>query len=254
MILNYIESGAGSPLVLLHGLFGAARNLGVLTRALAPFYRVIAMDLRNHGDSPHDPQMDYTVMAQDVVETMAHLGVSRARLCGHSMGGKTAMMLALAKPDMVDHLVVMDMAPVPYQHSYDDLAKAMLEIPLSAHLKRAEAEQVLARVVKEPPMRAFLLNNLVLGDQPHWRIGLREISLNMRNMFAWNDPPGMSTYNGPTLFLCGAKSDYVTPAVEPSIKQRFPHAQIEYVADASHWLHADKPEVVITALREFFAS
>lgn len=254
MILNTIEAGAGSPLVLLHGLFGTARNLGVLTRALAPSYRVIAMDLRNHGDSPHDPEMDYGVMARDVAETMAHLGVARARLCGHSMGGKTAMMLALARPDMVDHLAVMDIAPIPYQHSYDDLTRAMLDIPLSPRLTRAEAEQSLARAVKEAPMRAFLLNNLVLGDQPHWRVGLHEISMNMPNMFRWDDPPGTSAYKGPVLFLCGAKSDYVTPAAEPAIKQRFPHAKVEYIADAAHWLHADKPENVVTALREFFAS
>lgn len=254
MILNFNEAGTGQPLVLLHGLFGAARNLGVLTRALASSYRVIAMDLRNHGGSPHDQHMDYALMAQDVADTLAHLGISKTRLCGHSMGGKTAMMLALTRPDMIDHLAIMDIAPVSYAHTHKDLALAMLRIPLTPQLTRADAEQALAEVVKEAPMRAFLLNNLALGEQPHWRLGLDEISAAMPNLFCWDDPPAMSAYLGPVLFLCGAKSDYVTSAYEPAIKARFPRAEVEYIADAAHWLHADKPEIVISALREFFAS
>ena len=252
MILNVTEAGAGAPLVLLHGLFGTARNLGVLTRALSPSYHVIALDMRNHGDSPHDPRMDYNMLAQDVAETLAHLGLTRVRLCGHSMGGKTAMMLALTRPELVSHLAIMDIAPVAYAHHYSDFTKAMLEIPLSAQLTRAEAEQILAGTVKEAPMRAFLLNNLVLGPQPRWRVGLHEIDANMANLFRWDDPPGATPYTDPTLFLCGAASDYVTPASEPAIRQRFPLARIEYIAGAAHWLHADKPEQVITALREFF--
>lgn len=254
MILNVTEAGEGAPLVLLHGLFGAARNLGVLTRALAPAYRVLALDLRNHGESPHESRMDYAVMAQDVAETLAHLGLLHVRLCGHSMGGKTAMMLALAQPELISHLVVMDIAPVNYQHNYTDFTKAMLAVPLSAHLTRAEAEQALASVVKDAPMRAFLLNNLVLGEQPYWRVGLHEIDANMANLFRWDDPPHATPYKGRTLFLCGARSDYVNEAAKPAIMQRFPQARIEYVADAAHWLHADKPRQVIAALQEFFAS
>lgn len=254
MILNFTEAGAGAPLVLLHGLFGAARNLGVLTRSLSSSYRVIALDLRNHGDSPHSPEMDYALMAQDVAQTLDHLGLSCVRLCGHSMGGKTAMMLALARPELVSHLAVLDIAPVNYQHDYSNLAQAMLGIELSPHLTRAEAEQALAGVVKEAPMRAFLLNNLVLGAQPYWRVGLTEINANMANLFRWDDPSGKQPYDGPALFLCGARSSYVTPEAHRDIIQRFPKAKIEFVADASHWLHADKPERVIAALREFFAS
>lgn len=254
MILNFIEAGAGAPLVLLHGLFGSARNLGLLTRALSPSCRVIALDLRNHGESQHDANMDYGLMAQDVAETLTHLGLPRVRLCGHSMGGKTAMMLALARPEMVERLAVMDIAPVSYEHNYTDLTKAMLEIPLSATLTRGQADQALAKTVKEAPMRAFLLNNLVLGAQPHWRVALAEINANMANLFRWDDPPGAGVYDGQTLFLCGEKSDYVTASAIPAIEQRFPKAKVEYVADASHWLHADKPERVITALQEFFIS
>ncbi|MBU6448709.1 MAG: alpha/beta fold hydrolase [Rhodospirillales bacterium] len=251
MILNVLDAGEGSPLVLLHGLFGAARNLGILSRALSSSFRVFALDQRNHGESPRGAVMDYAVMAADVVETLAYLGISRARICGHSMGGKTAMMLALTKPELVEKLAVMDIAPVTYRHDHSDLVAAMRAVPLSATLTRGEADKAMAATVKEAPLRAFLLNNLVLGEAPHWRLGLDEISANMANLFRWDDPPGAVPYTGPALFLCGAKSNFVTPAAEPDILQRFPQARIERVEGASHWLHAEKPEQVIAALRDF---
>ena len=251
MILNMLEAGEGPPLVLLHGLFGTARNLGVLSRGLSSSFRVLAFDQRNHGESPHGEAMDYATMAADVAETLAQLGVRRARFCGHSMGGKTAMMLALAKPSLVEKLAVMDIAPVTYGHDYSDLVTAMQAVPLSPALTRGEADKAMAATVKEAPLRAFLLNNLVLGEAPHWRLGLDEISANMANLFRWDDPPGVEPFAGPALFLCGANSHFVKPAAEPEILQRFPQARIERVQGASHWLHAEKPEQVIAALREF---
>ena len=253
MILNMLEAGKGPPLVLLHGLFGAARNLGVLSRGLSSSFRVLAFDQRNHGESPRGAVMDYAAMAADVAETLTQLGVQRARFCGHSMGGKTAMMLALTEPDLVEKLAVMDIAPVTYQHDHSDLVAAMRAVPLSPALTRGEADKAMAATVKEAPLRAFLLNNLVLGAAPHWRLGLDEISANMANLFRWNDPPGAAPYSGPSLFLCGAKSDFVLPSAESAILQRFPQAQIERVQGASHWLHAEKPGEVIAALQDFFA-
>ncbi|MDE1906131.1 MAG: alpha/beta fold hydrolase [Rhodospirillales bacterium] len=251
MILNMLEAGEGPPLVLLHGLFGTARNLGVLSRGLSSSFRVLAFDQRNHGESPHDQAMDYASMAADVAETLARLGVRRARFCGHSMGGKTAMMLALTAPELVEKLAVMDIAPVTYGHDYSDLVAAMQGVPLSPALTRGEADKAMAAIVKEAPLRAFLLNNLVLGETPHWRIGLEEIRANMGHLFSWDDPPGAGPFAGPALFLCGANSHYVTEVSEPEILQRFPQARIERVEGASHWLHAERPEQVIAALRDF---
>src|SRR5690348_4699261 len=116
MILNAIEAGAGPPVILLHGLFGQARNFGSVQRALAPHYRVVAMDMRNHGDSPHAADMRYTTQAEDVRETLDALGIERAAIIGHSMGGKAAMALSLRWPDRVGRLLVSDIAPVPYDH------------------------------------------------------------------------------------------------------------------------------------------
>lgn len=251
MILNTIVNGEGPPVVLLHGLFGAARNLGVIARGLSGAARVIAMDLRNHGDSPHGAVMDFPAMAGDVAETMASLGLAQARVAGHSLGGKTAMALALTRPELVERLAVMDIAPVSYQHDYDDYVVAMQGIPLTPGLTRSAAEAALAPVVEAPPMRAFLLNNLVLGAAPRWRIGLDEIGAAMPHLIRWDDPPGARPYTGPTLFLRGGESHYVRPSADAAIDRLFPHAERETVEGASHWLHADKPQQVIASLKGF---
>jgi pimeloyl-ACP methyl ester carboxylesterase len=252
MILNALIQGEGPPLVLLHGLFGAARNLGVLARGLAGQARVISLDLRNHGESPHGADMDFCSMAADVAESCAALGVKRIKVAGHSLGGKTAMALALTRPELVERLAVLDIAPVTYNHGYDAYVAAMRGIELSPDLTRAAADAALAAVVEAAPMRAFLLNNLVLGEAPHWRLGLPEIAASMAEMMVWADPPGAAPYQGRALFLRGAESDYVTPAATAVIRRLFPRAEEQSIEGASHWLHADKPKQVIAALQEFF--
>jgi pimeloyl-ACP methyl ester carboxylesterase len=251
MILNTSVTGEGPPLVLLHGLFGAGKNLGALARGLAPDARVISMDLRNHGDSPHADAMDFASMAGDVLETCASLGIARARVAGHSLGGKTAMMLALTQPEFVDRLAVLDIAPVAYDHHYDTYVNAMRNMVLTPSTTRHAADAELAKVVSGAPMRAFLLNNLILGENPHWRLALREIGAAMPDLLTWRDPPGPA-YAGPTLFLHGAESDYVGPDAIAPIRRLFPNARLEAVEGASHWLHAEKPQQIIASLKDFF--
>jgi pimeloyl-ACP methyl ester carboxylesterase len=166
MILHAIQSGEGPPVVLLHGLFGAARNFGAVQRALTPRFKVIALDIRNHGDSPHAPDMRYPTLAADVQETLRSLGVERSALVGHSMGGKAAMALALRSPDVVARLLVSDIAPVAYQHDNTAIAAALEAIPLTPGLTRQAADAALAPAVKPPDIRAFLLQNLRFGTTP----------------------------------------------------------------------------------------
>jgi len=251
MILNSIETGVGPPLILLHGLFGAAKNLGVIARGLAGQARVVSLDLRNHGDSPHGAAMDYPAMAEDVAETMAALGLPGALVVGHSMGGKTAMALALRRPALVRKLVVMDIAPVAYSHGYDSYVAAMRALPLTPALTRHEADAALASAVPEAPMRGFLLNNLILGAAPRWRLGLQEIAAAMPALIGWEDPPGAAPYTGPVLFLRGEASDYVRDSAWGEILKRFPGAVEKNIAAAGHWLHAEQPAAVIAALKEF---
>jgi esterase len=249
VILNAIQAGEGPPVVLLHGLFGAARNFGAVQRALAPRFRVIALDMRNHGDSPHAPDMRYPTLAADVRETLQSLGIERAAVVGHSMGGKAAMATALRWPELVGRLLVADIAPVIYQHGNSAIAEAMAAIPLTPSLTRPEADAALAQAVPRADIRAFLLQNLRFGAQPHWRIGLQEINAEIPGLEGWIDIPG--TYPGPALFVTGANSDYVLPEHRPIIRVQFPSARFVAIKNAGHWVHADNPSGFLSVLEAF---
>lgn len=241
MILHATEMGAGPPVALLHGIFGAGRNLGAVQRRLAGRFRTIALDLRNHGDSPHAQDMRYAAMAGDVLETLARMDALPAALIGHSMGGKAAMRAALERPGSLTRLLVADIAPVPYPPGFGGYASAMAALPLTRGLTRAEADAALAPAVPDAGVRAFLLQNLRLGAAPAWRIGLTEIAAGLADIEAWNAPPG-AIYPGPTLFVAGARSDYIRPAARPIIRALFPAARFVTLKDAGHWLHTDNPE------------
>ena len=251
MILNSIEQGEGPPLILLHGLFGTARNLGAVARGLGTQARVFSLDLRNHGESPHDPDMAYTTMAADVAETMDAKEIASAPVVGHSMGGKVAMMLALTNPARVEKLAVMDIAPITYDHRYDGYVEAMQAIPLNNEVNRKAANAFLAASIPDPALRVFLLSNLVLSGEPHWRFGLSEIGGAIPKLMNWTDPPDGKIYNGPALFLRGANSDYVMPDTYARIGTLFPGAKIQTIERAAHWLHAEQPQAVIDALQAF---
>ena len=251
MILNVLVAGAGAPVVLRHGLFGAAKNLGQIARALSTRSEVHSLDLRNHGGSPRAGRMDYPAMAADVAQTMAAQGLPAAAIVGHSMGGKVAMTLALTQPALVERLAVLDIAPVSYVDGFDAYVRAMQAIPLTPQLTRHDAQAALAADVAAPALRQFLLNSLVLGPAPHWRLGLSEIAAALPDLTAWADPPAARPYPGPALFLNGADSDYVGRRAEAPIARLFPNAIRRTIEGAGHWLHAEQPAAVIAALEEF---
>ena len=254
MKLNAIQMGEGSPpLVLLHGLFGSARNFGAVQRELSEHRRSIALDLRNHGSSPHDPDMRYASMADDVVETLRELDAMPALLLGHSMGGKTAMQVALNHPDAVARLIVADIAPAPNPPVHLQVARAMAALPLSPGMTRAQADAALAPAVPDASMRAFLLQNLQLGASPAWRIGLAEIIADFPNIEAWDASPG-AEYTGPTLFIAGATSNYIKPEHRPIIRGLFPNARFVTLKNAGHWLHADNPAGFVAVVEAFLTA
>jgi len=250
MILHAVERGEGEPLVLLHGLFGSARNFAAVQRRLAQRHRVIALDLRNHGASPHDPDMRYAVMAEDVQATLAQRGALPATLLGHSMGGKVAMAAALARPDAVARLIVADIAPVPYPPQIGRLVAAMAALPLSPGMRRAQADAALALAVPDAAVRAFLLQNLQPGAAPAWRIGLREIAAALPDIVGWQAPQ-RARYAGPTLFIAGAASDYIRPEHRPAIRALFPAARFVTLKHAGHWLHIDNPDGFVAVVEAF---
>jgi pimeloyl-ACP methyl ester carboxylesterase len=249
MILNAIQSGEGPPAVLLHGLFGAARNFGALQRALATKFRVVALDMRNHGDSPHAAGMRYPIQAADVRETLLSLGIERAAILGHSMGGKAAMALALQWPDMVGRVLVSDIAPVVYEHGNRTFTAAMKALVLEPAPNRREAEAALAGAVPDLPLRQFLLQNLRFGPPARWRIALDEIDAAIPCLEGWEELPG--TYGGLALFVTGADSTYVLPEYRPAIRALFPNARFVSIKNAGHWVHADNPAGFQSVAEEF---
>jgi pimeloyl-ACP methyl ester carboxylesterase len=250
MILHAVEAGQGPPVALLHGLFGRSQNFGALARRLAAHHRVISLDLRNHGASPHAPGMAYARLAEDVRESLSGLGAWPACVLGHSMGGKVAMMLALLHPAQVRTLIVGDIAPVAYRHGNRRIADAMAAIALVPGLTRAAADAALAASVPLPAVRGFLLQNLVFAETPFWRIGLLEIAAALDDIEGWPDEAGAMHYPGPAWFITGAQSDFVLPGHRPVIERLFPASRILAIPEAGHWLHADQPEAFARLVEE----
>jgi esterase len=251
VILHAIEAGQGPPVALLHGLFGRAQNLGTLARRLATHRRVISIDLRNHGASPHAPGMDFATQAVDVLQTLGDLNALPTSLLGHSMGGKTAMAAALTAPHSIIRLVVADIAPVTYAHQNATIAEALQAMPLRPGMTRADADRHLMATVQDPAVRAFLLQNFVPGATPGWRIGIDHVAKEIAAIESWPEFPPGTHYNGPTLFISGARSDYVIPSHQTIIRELFPLARFEVLQDAGHWLHAEQPEAFGKAIEEF---
>jgi esterase len=251
MQLAVTEAGQGRPVVLLHGLLGAAQNFGAVQKALAARgHRVLALDLRNHGGSPHAVTMSYPEMAADVAETMRAAGAWPAAIIGHSMGGKAAMALALAHPEGVARLLVADIAPVTYPTPlFTRYVAAMRAIPLARGLTRREADAALVEAVPNPALRGFLLQNLVFtADPPRWRIALDVIAAEMGCIGGWPDLVGR--YDGAVLVLGGDASDYIRPEHHALFTRLFPAARFATI-QAGHWLHAENPAAFLDQATAF---
>ncbi|MBL6077370.1 alpha/beta fold hydrolase [Belnapia sp. T18] len=250
MRLNLVEAGDGPPVILLHGLFGSAQNWGAVQRHLAARHRVLALDLRNHGASGRSSAMDYPTMAADVAETMRAMGAAPTAVIGHSMGGKVAMALALAEPALVARLVVVDIAPIAYPPALRPYVEAMQAIPLRSGLTRRDADAALAAAVPEPGIRAFLVQNLRMQDDPpRWRLGLDELAAAMPVLEGFPDLPGR--YEGPTLVINGERSSYIRPDSHPRFGALFPAARFATVPGVGHWVHAESPSSFLALIGPF---
>ncbi|MGB1109273.1 MAG: alpha/beta fold hydrolase [Gammaproteobacteria bacterium] len=252
--LAFDESGDGPALIVVHGLYGSATNWRSLAKRFAERFRVIAVDLRNHGRSPWSDEMNYPAMADDLIRLMDKLGLERAHLLGHSMGGKAVMTLALNAPGRVDRLLVLDIAPVAYQHDLSDFIEAMLAIDITNAKGRSDIDGQLAESVPERAIRGFLLQNLRRDDEGGycWRINLQALHDQMAHITGF--PELHASFTGPSLFLHGDRSDYVRPEYEPGIQSLFPKASITTVVNAGHWLHAEQADAVHDRVIEFLTA
>jgi esterase len=254
--LTSTEYGHGKPVAILHGLFGAGRNWAGVARRLAGHYRVVALDLRNHGGSAWADTMDYGEMAEDVRAGMLARGHRNYALIGHSMGGKVAMMAALQDTAAVERLVVVDVAPVAYSIPYHAHVTAMRRLDLAAITRRSDADTALAAAIPDPAERSFLLQNLVFGgdDGPRWQLNLEALDTAMHIIAGFPSLPPEMIYEGPTLFIAGGTSSYLRPEHEAAVRALFPHAAMTRIADSGHWVHAERLENFLVLTKDFLAA
>jgi pimeloyl-ACP methyl ester carboxylesterase len=251
MPLHFKVSGQGLAVILLHGLLGSSDNWHPIALRLAENFQVWALDQRNHGQSPHYAEMNYALLANDVNEFMAAQQLESAVVIGHSMGGKTAMQLALQFPERVEKLVVSDIAPRAYAPTHDKIFAALLALNLAKFQERQAMEAALAAEIPNLVLRRFLLKNLgrKTTGEFFWKINLSGLAENYALIRAPISHP--APFAKPTLFIRGGQSNYVKAEDEAGIYELFPQAKIQTIAEATHWVHADQPEEFLRRVLAF---
>ena len=250
-LLHYTQLGQGEPLLILHGLFGSSKNWQSLAKQFAENFTVYSVDLRNHGSSFNDEQMNYEVMAEDIDALINHLGLHSYSIIGHSMGGKIAMLYALRYRHNISKLIVADIAPVSYQHSHTDLIDPILALELDQISSRSQVDKALATDISDPMLRGFLLQNLGReGDKWYWKVNWRAIQRQMSSLVEFPLNPDDKT-GIPALFIGGENSGYIDDHGLAAINQFFSNARIEMMRDAGHWLHVEQPQKFVELVLDF---
>ncbi|QYJ99821.1 alpha/beta fold hydrolase [Shewanella psychrotolerans] len=266
--LNYQISGNGTPVILIHGLFGNLDNLRTLANALTD-HQVIRVDVPNHGLSPHWQKMDYPSLAQAMTQLLDELSIDSAHFMGHSMGGKIAMAAALLNPQYVKSLVIADIAPVSYNPRHQLVFAALNQLDLKNLRSRSQALTELLNSGIDEGTAQFLLKNLQNDDAGFsWKMNLAGLQACYDKLIGWdlsddnlpaNELPSnkISTelsYTGPSLCIRGGDSDYVKAEHSAQFLQQFPAIQAKTLAGTGHWLHAQKPAIFNRLVSDFIAS
>ena len=243
--------GQGDPLIIMHGLFGASDNWLSIGKQLAANHTCYLLDLRNHGRSPHTQDLDYDDMSEDLYEFLTDFGLRRISLIGHSMGGMTAMNFALEYPHRVDKLIVVDIAPKSYPAMHQEILAGLRAIPLATLKSRKEADEILAAYVPSLRIRQFLLKSLYRTEKNTyaWRFHLPAISGHANDI--GRGISGRFVFENPTLFIRGGFSTFILDEDKKEIRKLFPQAKILTIPEATHWIHAEKPEEFIDIVTDF---
>lgn len=250
MKLFYRELGSGSPLIIFHGLMGSSDNWLTQAKMLATHYHVYMVDQRNHGLSPHTDELNYKALAEDIEQFIDEHNIKNPIVLGHSMGGKAAMNFAVANPNKLSKLIVVDIAPKPYPVHHDQIIEGLKAIPIETLQTRNEADDVLSKYVVEADVRQFLLKNLMRKPEGGfgWKINLQAIDDSLEKISEGMQFEG--TYTGPSLFVRGSKSHYVKDEDRAEIKRIFPNSTL-VTMDTGHWVQAEKPVEFVKVVEDF---
>jgi len=243
----------GDPVIIIPGLFGSTANWRSFARKLSADYLVYVIDQRNHGYSPHADSNSYADMVADLLEFIDERGFDSVALCGHSMGGKTAMAFSLLHPARVAKLAVLDIAPATYTRSHAPFVEAMMQVDLQVLKSRLDADTALKATIPDMATRMFLLQSLTASPGHYrWRLNLAALHKYMPEIMSFPDHLlSTRSSNVETVFINGALSDYVQVEHKSKIKDYFTNVTYVEIADAGHWLHAEQPKSVLVALLEF---
>ncbi|MEM8549627.1 MAG: alpha/beta fold hydrolase [Verrucomicrobiota bacterium] len=254
MELNYRYFGGEGkePLVIIHGLLGSSRNWIAIGKALAADYEVFALDMRNHGESPHDNAMDYDVLTGDLMDFLDQRGLDKVHLLGHSMGGKVAMQASIEYFRRVESLCVVDIAPKNYAPYQKDDFEAMRALDLQTLGSRKEADALLQPAVPDYAYRMFLLTNLKRAEEGGFAWGVNlEVLYQALDTLRGNNVAAEERYTGPSLFILGGQSRFVSEADHEMIREHFPRVVIKTLQQSGHNPHLDATEDFIELYRDF---
>ena len=255
MKLYHKISGTGTPLIILHGLFGMTDNWRTIVKMLEDQFMCILVDLRNHGRSPHSDEMNYNRMADDINELMHELELPAAVLMGHSMGGKVVMQFALDHPEKADKLIVVDISPREYPPHHETVLQAIQSVDLPAIKKRSDAEKPLRHHLGDDEETIqFLLKNLSRHTDGTytWKANMDVLADRYDDLM--KKVGNGSTFDKPTLIIKGEKSNSIRERDWPGIQKLFPQAQLVEIPGAGHWVHADQPQALVRAIVAFINS
>ncbi len=257
MQLNYKTFGEGFPIIILHGLLGSLDNWQSIAKKLAEKnFKVFIIDQRNHGKSPHSDEFSYQILANDLLDFFDHQAILKAHIIGHSMGGKTAMLFALLHPEKVEKLVVVDIAPAEYEDGHTAIFQALFAADAAHATSREQVQSVLAQKLgNDTTTIGFLMKGLdrdAFAKNFAWKFNLDALWKNYDNISGVID--GNHPFTGKTLFIKGAKSNYINAGNYPEVVRLFPDNQLVEIPGAGHWVHADNPKKFVEEVEKFLAS
>jgi esterase len=244
--------GTGQPMIILHGLFGQSDNWNTLAKQFGDQgFEVFTVDQRNHGLSPHSDIWNYQAMSDDLLELIRDNNLKNVILIGHSMGGKTVMQFTLQHPELVDKMIVADMSPRYYPLHHQSVLKALNAVDFTIVKTRRDAENILAQFIEDAGTKQFLLKNIYWKEDGllDWRFNLKVITAQIAN--AGEAINSDNSVDVPSLFIRGERSDYISDEDMDHIHDLFPRSMLETIADAGHWVHAEKPKVFFECVMHF---
>ena len=252
MLFYKIEGNEGPWLTIIHGLFGSLDNWQTLARQWSHSFRVLSLDVRNHGRSPHYNSMSYDEMIDDIIEVLNFLKIENTVILGHSMGGKIAMHLAGIYPERIQKLIIADVAPFAYEPKHNEIFEILSSIQFEKYENRKDIEQyILSKMPNDFATAQFILKNIKRNDESmafEFKFNLNVLKRSYQNIISYVPNKG---YKENVLFLAGEKSDYISSSTTIHLFDLYPNAEIEIIKNAGHWIHAENPSEVYEKVKEF---